>query len=79
MHVELSDHGKKLQATMRIKDLAMARSWLEPLSAGERDLFLHLMAKITKLAQPDSGPPAHDPQLGKEARAKRTGEAVVRD
>jgi hypothetical protein len=38
------------------------------LSAGERELFLRLMAKITKLAQPDSGPPAHYRQPGKEAR-----------
>jgi DNA-binding MarR family transcriptional regulator len=68
VQVELSDHGKKLQAKMRIKHLAMARSWLEPLSSGERHLFLHLMAKITELAQPDSGPPAHYPQPGKEAR-----------
>jgi MarR family transcriptional regulator, organic hydroperoxide resistance regulator len=68
VQVELSDYGKKLQAKFRIKHLAMARSWLEPLSAGERELFLHLMAKITKLAQP-----------GKEEGEKRTGEGVVRD
>jgi MarR family transcriptional regulator, organic hydroperoxide resistance regulator len=68
VQVELSDHGKKVQAKTRIKRLAMARSWLEPLSAGERDLFLHLMAKITKLAQPDSGPPAHCSQPREEAR-----------
>ena len=68
VQVELSDYGKKLQAKFKIKRLAMARSWLEPLSAGERELFLNLMAKITRLAQP-----------GREAVAKRTGEAVVRD
>jgi DNA-binding MarR family transcriptional regulator len=68
VQVGLSEYGKKLQAKFRVKRLAMARSWLEPLSAGERDLFLHLMAKITKLAQPDSGPSAHYPQAGKEAR-----------
>jgi DNA-binding MarR family transcriptional regulator len=70
VQVELSDYGKRLQAKFNVKRLAVARSWLEPLSSGERELFLHLMAKITKLAQPDSAPPAHYPQPGKEARPK---------
>jgi hypothetical protein len=32
----------------------MARSWLAPLSPGERDTFLELMAKISARATPES-------------------------
>jgi DNA-binding MarR family transcriptional regulator len=54
VQVEISDAGKKFQANLRIKHLAMARSWLEPLGTGERETFLDLMAKITQLAKPGS-------------------------
>ena len=54
VQVEMSEHGKKVQATLRSKHQAMARSWLAPLSAGERDTFLELMAKISERARPES-------------------------
>lgn len=54
VQVELSDDGRAFQAALRAKHQAMARSWLTPLSAGERDIFLELMAKITERAQPES-------------------------
>jgi DNA-binding MarR family transcriptional regulator len=52
--VEVSDFGQKLRASFGAKKLAMARSWLEPLSPGEREIFLELMAKITERAKPDA-------------------------
>jgi MarR family transcriptional regulator, organic hydroperoxide resistance regulator len=56
VHVEISDLGKTLQANLRVKHLAMARSWLEPLSPGEREIFLELMGKITQHARPNAAP-----------------------
>lgn len=53
--VEMSGFGKKLQENFRDKRRAMARSWLEPLSPGEREIFLELMAKITERAAPEAG------------------------
>jgi len=53
--VEMSSFGKKLQENFRVKRRAMARSWLEPLSPGEREIFLELMAKITERARPEVG------------------------
>jgi DNA-binding MarR family transcriptional regulator len=52
VQVEMSEHGKKLQAAFRIKRQAVARSWLAPLCPGERAAFLELMAKITLRAKP---------------------------
>ena len=52
VQVEVSDFGKRLQAKFRAKKLALARSWLEPLTPGEREIFLELMAKITERAKP---------------------------
>ncbi|HEX5431558.1 MAG TPA: MarR family transcriptional regulator [Bryobacteraceae bacterium] len=52
VQVEMSDYGKKLQESFRDKRRIMARNWLEPLSVPERDSFLELMAKITRLAKP---------------------------
>ena len=55
VQVEMSDFGKKWQESFKTKRRAMARSWLEPLSNGEREIFLELMAKITEQAQPEAG------------------------
>lgn len=52
VQVEMSEHGKKLQDAFRVKRGEMARSWLAPLSSGEREIFLELMDKITRLAVP---------------------------
>lgn len=52
VQVEMSDYGRKLRDTFREKQREMARSWLEPLSSGEREIFLELMDKITRLARP---------------------------
>jgi DNA-binding MarR family transcriptional regulator len=54
VQVEMSVFGKKLQEKFELKRLAMARSWLEPLSPGEREIFLELMAKITERAKPEA-------------------------
>jgi DNA-binding MarR family transcriptional regulator len=48
--VAMSENGRKFQEAMRAGHRITARSWLEPLSPGERELFLELMAKITRLA-----------------------------
>jgi len=70
VQVEMSEYGRKLQESFRDKRKLMARSWLEPLSSGEREVFLELMSKITRLAKPvpeeavaqvdkgDKGPPS---------------------
>ena len=52
VQVEMSELGKRLQAAYRVKRGEMARSWLAPLSPGEREIFLELMDKITRLAVP---------------------------
>ena len=52
VQVEMSDYGRKLQESFRDKRKLMACSWLEPLSSGEREIFLELMSKITRLAKP---------------------------
>lgn len=49
--VEMSEFGKKLQESFKNQRRALARSWLEPLSNGEREIFLELMAKITEKGQ----------------------------
>jgi DNA-binding MarR family transcriptional regulator len=54
VQVEMSDYGRKLQEEFREKRKLMACSWLEPLSGSEREVFLELMAKITRLAKPVS-------------------------
>lgn len=51
VQVETSELGKRLRDTYRAKQQEMARSWLEPLSLGEREIFLELMDKITRLSQ----------------------------
>ena len=50
--VEMSEPGRKFQEASRAKHQLMARSWLVPLSPGEREIFLELMAKITRFGQP---------------------------
>jgi DNA-binding MarR family transcriptional regulator len=55
VRVEMSDFGKRLQENFKDKRLSMARSWLEPLSNGERGIFLELMVKITERARPEAG------------------------
>lgn len=52
VEVKMSDYGSQLQQTFRDNRKIVARSWLEPLSGAERELFLQLMAKITLLAKP---------------------------
>jgi DNA-binding MarR family transcriptional regulator len=47
--VGLSTTGRTLQELSREKHKQVARSWLAPLSPGEREIFLELMAKITRL------------------------------
>jgi DNA-binding MarR family transcriptional regulator len=55
VQVEMSGFGKKMQESFKEKRRAMARSWLEPLSNGEREIFLELVAKITERAKPEAG------------------------
>ncbi len=57
VEVEMSEYGRKLQESYRDKRRILARSWLEPLSEGEREIFLELMAKITLLAKPGTDDP----------------------
>ena len=52
VEVEMSAYGRELQESFRGKRRLVAKSWLEPLSPKERDIFLELMAKITLLAKP---------------------------
>jgi len=68
VQVEMSDYGRKLQDAFRDKRREMARSWLEPLSQGEREIFLELMDKIHRLAKPAPEPAPHAPHL--EARLR---------
>jgi DNA-binding MarR family transcriptional regulator len=57
VEVQMSEYGRKLQAAFRDKRKVVARSWLEPLSGEEREVFLQLMAKITLLAKPGAEEP----------------------
>ena len=57
VQVEMSPQGHKLQAALRARHQAMARSWLAPLSASERESFLQLMAKIADNAKPENAKP----------------------
>lgn len=52
VQVEMSPAGIELQNALRARHRAMARSWLGPLSASERETFLDLMAKIACNAKP---------------------------
>lgn len=54
VQVEMSAAGIEFQTALRARHQAMARSWLMPLSASERETFLELMAKITQGAKPES-------------------------
>ncbi len=65
VQVEMSEHGKKLQDAFRVKRGEMARSWLAPLSSGEREIFLELMDKITRLAVPSA-----DAKIAPEAKTR---------
>ena len=56
VRVEMSEFGKKLQQSLKDQRRAVARSWLEPLSNGEREIFLELMGKITERAKPNDLP-----------------------
>ena len=55
VQVGMSDYGRKLQESFRDKRRLMACSWLEPLSSGEREIFLELMDKITRLGARSAG------------------------
>ncbi len=48
VRVELSDEGKRLQQVWLTQRLSMSRSMLEPLTHGEREIFIELMSKITR-------------------------------
>ncbi len=52
VEVALSGRGSQLKELFHRERLAMAHSWLEPLSSAERTHFLELMAKIATLAKP---------------------------
>jgi len=52
VRVEMSDLGRQLQESHRARQREMARSWLAALSSGEREIFLELMGKITRLVKP---------------------------
>src|ERR1019366_445337 len=43
VQVEISESGKAIQEVFRTQLRTMARSWLVPLSKGEREIFLELM------------------------------------
>ena len=51
VQVELSEKGKQNHAQFRAAHQQMARSWLAPLTQGEREIFLELMAKIARADQ----------------------------
>ena len=53
VQLELTEQGKRLQEVFRSKRRSLAREMLAPLSPGEREIFLELMAKITRLARAD--------------------------
>lgn len=54
VQVEMSELGRQLQELHRARQREMARSWLVALSLGEREIFLELMDKITRLAKPQT-------------------------
>lgn len=54
VQVEMSELGRQLQELHRARQREMARSWLDALSLGEREIFLELMDKITRLAKPQT-------------------------
>jgi DNA-binding MarR family transcriptional regulator len=60
VELEMSENGRKLQASFRSKRQGMARSWLAALSPGEREIFLELMAKITLRSRPEPERPNHE-------------------
>jgi DNA-binding MarR family transcriptional regulator len=70
VQVEMSEYGRKLQEEFRDKRKLMACSWLEPLSSGEREIFLELMSKITRLAKPV--PEEAVPQVGKNDKGPQS-------
>ena len=60
VEVQMSEYGRKLQESFRAKRKVVAQSWLEPLTDSERELFLELMEKITRLAKPGVPPERED-------------------
>ncbi|MEO5924993.1 MAG: MarR family winged helix-turn-helix transcriptional regulator [Bryobacteraceae bacterium] len=48
VRVELSDEGRRLQQVWLTQRLSMSRTMLEPLTHGEREIFIELMTKITR-------------------------------
>ncbi|MBV9265473.1 MAG: MarR family transcriptional regulator, partial [Acidobacteriaceae bacterium] len=53
VEVELSQAGNRLERTHLAYRLAMARDMLKPLTPGEREIFLELMEKMSRLATLD--------------------------
>ena len=54
VHVELSDEGRKRELHFLQNRVAMGRDMLEPLSRGERELFLEMLVKMIRATSPDS-------------------------
>lgn len=61
VQVGLSEKGKRFHDALTDCQLAMGRTMLEPLSPGEREIFLELMAKMTRPVQTETElePSAH--------------------
>jgi DNA-binding MarR family transcriptional regulator len=58
VQVGLSEKGKKYYDSLNECRLEMGRNMLEALSAGEREIFLELMAKMTRPADGSAEAPA---------------------
>lgn len=54
VQVEISSAGSAVNRATHENRLAMARDMLAPLTTGEREIFLELMAKISDLAKRDN-------------------------
>lgn len=54
VHVELSEEGRKREHHFLQNRMAMGRDMLAPLSRGERELFLEMLAKMVQATSPDA-------------------------
>jgi DNA-binding MarR family transcriptional regulator len=63
VQVALSEKGKRFYEACLECQLAMGRNMLEALSPGEREIFLELMAKMTR-----PGEPTIEPELARSAQ-----------
>jgi DNA-binding MarR family transcriptional regulator len=53
VHVELSEEGRKREFHFLQNRVAMGRDMLEPLSRGERELFLEMLVKMIRATSPE--------------------------